>query len=277
MKIKILFSKSKIIFKKIIVFIKIYLLTEKDKDYILKTKPYTINNKIKLVKKDINKINQYFKKYPDKIISSGENNESVDGSGILSSVDKKIASNIAKYIYKKFYIFDLKFKPTLLDIGCGQGYLVKAFNQNNMIGYGFEGSKKLLNNFVSENIYIYDLTKKINNENLYKAFNITTSFEVAEHVPPELQKNFWDNISYLSDYHICSIHKCPPSSNIHPTIWSDEEWQNFFKKNNIEVIEKISQEIFNKECVGYPKNKKYIPIKNIRGNWPCSWFYILKF
>jgi hypothetical protein len=222
-------------------------------------------------KKDADKIKNYFSGFSDKIVSGG----STDGTGIVSSVDKIEGKLIADYIYRKFNVDKYDFKPVLLDVGAGQGYLTQAINEK-MIGFGVEGSKNLLGHFVSDNVYICDLTKKID-PILSKAFNITTSFEVIEHVAPDEQAEFWKNLRYLSDYHVCSIHNCPPVTDGHRAIWTNEQWLSFFEKNQIEVIEVISQEIFNKECVGYPKNKKYIPIKNIRGHWPCSLFYILKF
>lgn len=239
--------------------------------------PYIVRENMVLQEKNLEKIYEYFSRYPDKMITKGENNSSVDGSGVLSSVDENVGRNLSQYIYKKFDVANYNFKITILDIGSGQGWLTKSVNKLGMVGYGFEGSEDLLPHFVSDKVYIYDMTEEIKEKELNKAFNITTSMEVVEHVPPEMQVIFWKNMSYLSDYHVCSIHCCPPVSSQHVTIWNNEEWLRFFKKNNIEVVEVISQEIWNKECAGYPKEKRYIPIKNIRGNWPCSLFYILKF
>lgn len=41
---------------------------------------------------------------------------------------------------------------------------------------------------------------------LYKYFDITTAFEVTEHVPEDKIKMFYDNCAYISKTHLCSVH-----------------------------------------------------------------------
>ena len=199
----------------------------------------------------------------NKQISNGTKNESVDGTGIMASVTDEIGGRISNFIYKNFIYknFNKDKETLLLDVGCGQGFLIKNMNNlPNVSAYGFEGSIDLLPYFKSDNICIFDLGGDMPNE-LYKAFDITTSFEMIEHVPMKYQKKVWDNLKYLSDYHICSIHKCPPSHDIHPTILTNSEWRKFFSDNNIEIIEEIPQTTWNNECA----------------LWECSFYFILKF
>jgi len=197
----------------------------------------------------------------NKLKTNGINNSSVDGTGILASVTDTIGQRIANFIYNKFNIADKKDETLILDVGCGQGFLVKNLNNlPNITAYGFEGSSDLLPHFKSDNICVFDLSNDLPPE-LEKTFEITTSFEMLEHIPMEGQKKVWDNLRFLSKYHFCSIHKCPPSHELHPTILSNEEWREFFKTQKIEVIEEIPQSVWNSECA----------------EWECSFYFILKF
>ena len=206
-------------------------------------------------KKDI--VNSFF---TNKQITDGLKNDSIDGSGIMESVTDIIGSKISKFIYDKFNLNEFE-ETLILDVGCGQGFLVKNLNElPNVTAYGFEGSGDLLPHFKSENICVLDIGGNIPKE-LNKLFKISTSFEMMEHIPMDSQKKVWDNLRFLSDYHVCSIHKCPPSHEIHPTILTNQEWCNFFKENNIEVVEEVPQSIWNEQCA----------------EWQCSFYFILKF
>ena len=93
-----------------------------------------------------------------------------------------------------------------------------------------------------------------------KAFHITTSFEVIEHIPRSLQPAFWQNVIYLSDYHLCSIHTAGGQSKIHQTLMGQKTWTDYFEKNNIEYFN-VGNEI-KRDC-------------NLR-HWQSSIFFILK-
>ena len=41
---------------------------------------------------------------------------------------------------------------------------------------------------------------------LEKYFDISTAFEITEHIHEKDIKTFYDNVSYISKEHICSIH-----------------------------------------------------------------------
>jgi len=71
------------------------------------------------------------------------------------------------------------------------------------------------------------------NLNLNRKFDLTTSFEVIEHVPRNDLKAFFDTIKKHSDIHVCSIHTSLPEHYEHQTIMSRESWQQYFNDNNI--------------------------------------------
>ena len=138
------------------------------------------------------KIKLFFDKYSiagNILFSSGDKNLSVDGTGILPSVGEKEGKNILLYI-KKFYP-ECK---NILDVGSGVGHITKCSDDIPGINcFSFEGCKDLIPNVVCDkNKYaIVDLSKPLDNIDLYKAFDMTTSFEVLEHVHRNHQDQFW--------------------------------------------------------------------------------------
>jgi hypothetical protein len=124
--------------------------------------------------------------------------------------------------------------------------------------YGFEGSKNLIEKMICDTsrVCITDFTKEISDEDLKNAFDISTSFEVIEHIPRNLQNNFWKNVSFVSKYHLCSIHIMNEEHDKHKTITSKNRWLEYFTKTGI-IIEDLQNEF---------------PIRNI---WNCSVFFLL--
>lgn len=207
--------------------------------------------------------------------TDGSNNISVDGSGIDCSVTLEIGKSIELFMNSIFSSVD-KRKLKVLDIGSGLGYFQKALNGGISYDvYSFEGSAELLDSIVCDKnkIAICDFSRRICDERLKKAFNITTSFEVIEHIHKNHQEEFWNNIIKISDFHLCSIHMNPHNDSVdeHCFVKSSRFWETFFVKNKIRYTN-----------IGrYPRNKgtELEPFRTITGidSWNFSIMYLLQF
>ncbi len=160
-------------------------------------------------------------------------NESIDGTGQNPSVQKAEADRIAKYILNKFECDNIK----VIDVGTGLGYMVEAYLNNNINGYGIEGFVPLAKKCAAgkDRVSARDMSIKIEDDDAFKCANLTTSFEVFEHVHRKHEDVFIRNLAYLSDYHLCSIHmfKWPGVNENHCNIKHECCWFELFRKHNI--------------------------------------------
>jgi hypothetical protein len=206
--------------------------------------------------------------------TDGKLNRSVDASGWMPSVNEEIANRILKYVKK---LLPEKKELIHLDCGTGLGYLPKVMNSEpGFLSFGIEGSAYLTepttysgkptglheplgphNGMVApkEKILITDLCKEITDVRLKKAFDLTTSFEVIEHVDRRDQMTFWKNMTYLSDYHLCGIHIANEEHDQHCTINPPEVWDHIFTELGMDW----------KRLNDFPTPE-----------WDCSVFYLLK-
>lgn len=205
-----------------------------------------------------------------KSFSSGEKNESIDGTGILPSVDEKASKSILNYI-KKFY----PHVNNILDIGSGQGYLTKTCDDLKDFEfncYSMEGCSELIPHVkCDKNKYaIVDFSKQFTDNRLEKQFDLTTSFEVLEHIHRKHQDIFWDNLMYVSKEHLCSIHVANQEDHEHCCIRPLEEWIKYLSsKGTITILGKHPSSLDNTSC-------------NFRSetgltNWDCSIMLHIKF
>lgn len=81
----------------------------------------------------------------------------------------------------------------VLDFGCGNAYYLSKLAEEGFQGVGIEGYK--LNNFLFDNVYVFDLSKPLNLE--FKGSVI--SLEVGEHIPKEGEQNFLDTVTNHCD------------------------------------------------------------------------------
>lgn len=145
------------------------------------------------------------------IKSNDRNPNDTDGTGILPSVNCSNAKSILELIYNCVRD-NIPHRPIrLLDIGTGLGWFLKA-NQDDerFVLHGCEGNKSLCDKALCSIIY-HNIIEKPIELNL----DITTSFEVAEHVKEQDQDKFWSNIKSMSPYHFCSIHCRGPQTDEH--------------------------------------------------------------
>jgi hypothetical protein len=176
----------------------------------------------------------------NKLYSDGNKNLSIDGTGILPSVDESAAIAILNYIKKNYTE-----TTNILDIGSGVGWLSNKadnlYSYYNMKCYSFEGCKDLVPHIkCSPNKYaIVDLSKKFTDERLNKKFDLTTSFEVLEHIHRDHQDIFWENLRFFSKGHLCSIHVANQEDHEHCCIRPLNEWIEYLKQiGNVTVLGK---------------------------------------
>lgn len=165
--------------------------------------------------------------------TSGDHNLSVDGTGKDASVTSSIGAAIASYILKKFKADTLR----VMDLGTGKGHLPNEMARAGIDAYGLEGAGGLAGATVYDHnkIVCCDLSVPIIDERLNKAFDLTTSFELIEHIHRSHEDQFIKNLVYLSDWHLCSINvdEWPGITNNHCNIKHPCCWGELFRRHNI--------------------------------------------
>ena len=103
-----------------------------------------------------------------------------------------------------------------------------------------------------------------------KQFDITTSFEVLEHVHRKHQDVFWENLQYISKGHLCSIHVANQEDHQHCCIRPLEEWIDYLKsKGKITILGKHPNNL-DDETHNFRKETGL-------NNWDCSIMLYIEF
>jgi hypothetical protein len=185
---------------------------------------------------------------------TGERNLSIDGTGVLPSVDEKVALHILNYIKQNYNDVN-----KILDIGAGRGFFQKTVEENsNILVWSIEGYGQMPFEANKERLIVSDATIPFTKE-YKKEFDLVTSFECIEHIHSTGQENFWKNVFYASDKALVGIHCLNQEDEQHCFIRNKEWWCNFFEENSI-----------NYELIGEPNN--------LWDMWPqanCSLFFKL--
>lgn len=120
----------------------------------------------------------------------------------MSNIDKNSGIwfiDIAKKRHKCDYNLCLAIKnnfniKTIVDIGCGIGLYCKILFDYGYYVIGYEGTPKIQNISVYDNIITKDLTKPIFNYEIIPCFDLTLCLEVGEHIPKKYETIFVDNL-----------------------------------------------------------------------------------
>jgi hypothetical protein len=214
----------------------------------------------------------YFNASTHKYVNTdGSKNLSVDGTGILPSVDENASRQILSFI-KEVFITGGRFPLRLLDIGAGVGHLQRTADADAFFNaYSFEGCAGLINSFVCDKsrIAVCDMAKPGLPVGLKGAFHLTTSFEVLEHVHRSEMDTFFENLESVSDYHLCSIHCANQTDAQHCTIQAPSVWEDYFINRGISFV----------KLGNFPVTKNDNDFRDFTGlhNWDCSAMYLLRF
>ncbi|MFW9899886.1 MAG: class I SAM-dependent methyltransferase [Candidatus Thorarchaeota archaeon] len=131
-------------------------------------------------------------------------------------------------------IIDVLKPKSVIDIGCGNGDLVKGFINRNIQTFGIEGTVNALSDVENfDRIWIYDLRKdKIEHPFTFRKFDLAICFEVAEHIEPEYTNIFLDNLYSLSDRILFSAAGPGQGGIHHHNCQPKEYWEQKFKDKN---------------------------------------------
>ncbi len=151
-----------------------------------------------------------------------------DGSGSSASVREDNAERLLRYIINKTNT------NKFVDFGTGLGYLPKIAHDLKIANViGVEGNKELFDKIdcPPEVKILADVSSA--SFSLTTKFELSTSFELIEHIPRKLQKQLWQNLSSSTNKHLCSIHTKNDEHDLHPVVISRDMWEKFFKVNGI--------------------------------------------
>lgn len=101
---------------------------------------------------------------------------------------------------------------THIDIGGSRAYLsMRLATQGNIDSYTLDGwtygiDNNLLEIDISKYVVCDMVAFDFKGLDLEKYFEVSTAFEITEHIHEKDIKTFYDNVSYMSKSHICSIH-----------------------------------------------------------------------
>lgn len=172
-----------------------------------------------------------------------------DGTGILPSADEKYSKILAEYIVNKTGT------KSVLDCGTGMGYLPQAFKNIGVKSKGAEGNEFLFKKSIyPENVVCVNLCDDVSS--LLNTFDLTTSFEMIEHIPRKYQNSLWSNLKKISPRHLCSIHIKNQEDNDHCTINTQAVWEKWFTDVGIKFT--------------------YLHDFPLINEWNCSVFYLLE-
>ena len=141
-----------------------------------------------------------------------------------------------------FETFDIK---SIIDLGCGIGSFLEGANEagcTDMLGIEIhlENAQKYIVDSIDKYIQKGDITSQLNIE---RTFDCCISFEVAEHILPEMSQNFVKNLVKYSDKYIIFT-AAPPSQPCrrHINLREKDFWMNLIEKENFsyqhELVEK---------------------------------------
>lgn len=154
----------------------------------------------------------------------------------LHSVSNEDNANIVK----DYIINNLKITGKHCDIGASIAKLSNKLLEVGIDSYAIDGHDYGIryNNILIplEKYAVCNMsTTDISDLDLEKSFELTTAFEITEHIPEDEIDLFYKNCSYMSKMHLCSVHWGGDSNstnphhnhyNVKPTSW----WINFLSK-----------------------------------------------
>lgn len=149
----------------------------------------------------------------------------------------------------------VKLSDIIIDLGCGTGDIIQQLELRGFDAKGIEGSLNAEKYFETNNIIQHDLRKLITDFNLYKAFDLVMSIEVAEHLEPEYAEKFVANIAFLARDKVL-ITAAPEDSkgHYHVNCQPSEYWIRLFQRYDLEYQEGLTNK-FRGSFAAYRRKK----------------------
>ncbi|MEM8591246.1 MAG: methyltransferase domain-containing protein [Pseudomonadota bacterium] len=183
--------------------------------------------------------------------SAGEMPEAVDEAEavhlkMFSGHDKGRDRRLQNGQYLADVLFPLLKPGTVIDLGCGLGYFLKA-----MADYGAEVSPV-------DNAWVKDLNVEVALEKYRfhdldtpyadtKRYDLATSFEVAEHLKPERSEAFVEELCALSDVVAFSAAIPGQGGSGHINLRWQSEWATLFEAQGYKCFDAIRSRMAERE------------------------------
>ena len=147
------------------------------------------------------------------------------------------SSPMAAYMVPR--LTDLLELKTVLDLGCARGLYVAAFMENGVTAIGLEGARAAVENPVRRATLIrHDLRKKL--PRLRYMFDLILSIEVAEHIEPEYEKVYIDNLTkHFAPYIVMTAAPPGQAGECHINLKPKEYWVEKIEARSYERSRKI--------------------------------------
>jgi 2-polyprenyl-3-methyl-5-hydroxy-6-metoxy-1,4-benzoquinol methylase len=186
-------------------------------------------------------------------VTDGSRNASVDGSGELPSMRKEFAVHTLAYIGRTF-----GHAAWVCDLGAGLGVLAAEAQRAGLTLRvdSLEGCGELAKKLPAPAI-VWDLTQDVPfPQDLEDGYDLTTSFELLEHIETDKIDRVLRVITRLAPHHLGSIHVKNEESHFHQTIRPKGWWNALFDAHGWEVDWLTEQEVVGSD-----------------GIWDCSVFF----
>jgi len=135
------------------------------------------------------------------------------------------------FIIKEWLVKNYSFHH-FCDIGGSIGTLALMMAQLGKDAYVVDGCEKGWKDgktgVARDHYAVFDMSRPIQDLLPRHCFDMTTSFEVTEHVPRENLDGFIKNLAWLAPIHVCSLHvdgaECDNHYNVRPLEWWVEKF-----------------------------------------------------
>lgn len=153
-------------------------------------------------------------------------------ANFISSYSKAIA----KVCYDKFH------PQSVIDVGCGQGFLLHRFKKRNIRIRGIEGSSYAIANSVIDSNYItkHDLRKPFS---VGEKFDLCFCLEVAEHLPEAYATVLISTLTSLSNLIVFSAAAPGQGGTNHINEKPKRYWIGRFDKKSFGFLKELTEEL----------------------------------
>ena len=177
----------------------------------------------------MNKYSEYYYEVIEKYKLFHKNGFEKDNK-IQPGISTFLGYSISKWILKIKEIIKINECNSLLDFGCGKGFLYK-----NKFKFDDQEYSNLLDYWDLDDIYLYDPAVKEFSVYPVRKFDGLICTDVIEHIPENDILEFIDNLFKLSNKFIFVVIATMPASkffddgrNIHLCLKTQEEWEKIF-------------------------------------------------